>query len=186
MGKSQHCCSLLTPHEKIPFATPRCLRRTNEKNFQNLSLEWNGNVTCFQTSQQWAQFPQVCKPPLQGRFPSWNYILQDNNNKLIIHIPYIFKLTKTKGESNCQTSFDAINLYILYLSTTSCQYWVAKPIRAQQEEKSATHLHQIILGSGKSTKRENGQTETVNGQTVKSNLHAQKPWPWHLGKRMKC
>ena len=99
---------------------------------------------------------------------------------------WFISVAKTKGESNCQTSFDAINLYILYLSTTSCQYWVAKPIRAQQEEKSATHLHQIILGSGKSTKRENGQTETVNGQTVKSNLHAQKPWPWHLGKRMKC
>ena len=145
-------------HWPHPGAWGEQMRKTSK----NLSLEWNGNVTCFQTSQQWAQFPQVCKPPLQGRFPSLNHILL----YFIIHIPYIYKLTKTKGESNCQTSFDAINLYILHLSTTSCQYWVAKPIRAQQEEKSATHLHQISLGSGKSIKRErsNWNSQRPNSQ----------------------
>ena len=34
------------------------------------------------------------------------------------------------------------------LSTTSCQYWVAKPMRAQQEEKRATHLQLSALQHG--------------------------------------
>ena len=92
------------------------------KTSKNLSLKWQCHL--LSNISAMSAVPAGLQAPSPRAIPILESYLIDNNNKLLIHIPYIYKLTKTKGESNCQASFDAINLYILHLSTTSCQYWV--------------------------------------------------------------
>lgn len=105
-------------------------------------------LTCWQTSRQSVQCLQVYKPPLPEQFPSWNC----HNFKTLFVASYLpigidpFPICPTPTKS--KTSFQDRKILPLRrddLSTTSCQYWVANPMRAQQEEKSATHLHQINI-----------------------------------------
>ena len=88
-------------------------------------------ITCLQTSQQSVRCLQAYKPPLPGRFPSWNcHIFSVAFLSLSLSHPPL-----PNNQRQTLTAYEEGDL-----SRTSCQYWVANPMRAQQEEKSATHL----------------------------------------------
>ena len=88
-------------------------------------------ITCLQTSLQSVRCLQAYKPPLPGRFPSWNC-----HFFLWPFSPYLCPTPLLNNQRPTNSDFNEEG----DLSRTSCQYWVANPMRAQQDEKSATHL----------------------------------------------